>query len=494
MVIRNELDGQCSNERSRDYERRMLPEVARDEAPRSASSATTALLAGFAVVFGLWLLWGYQLVRGLHQIEQSVAGVHESNARGEQTLSKIRTNVLLGSIYLRDALIDGATTRRQAYRSELTRLRSDAETLLASYLVNVSSDDERRHWLQLQAELGDYWSSRDIAFSEPAKTPDEAATLLRTRVVPRRQTALEILDQLGALQSVANQRHQQEVDVLYQQVRTRLLSMGAATLIVALLVAIMASGHVNRLQLQIERQRRIEQQTRQDLERLSARLVDAQEQERRALARELHDEVGQALTAIKMDIGIALRADDQGRIRTALEEARDISETTLRSVRDMSQLLHPSVLDDFGLPATLTTYLRNFSHRTGIRAQLAETMKARLAPEIEVCIYRIVQEALSNVARHSGATACTVSLNSGGGALRLVVEDNGRGVGPAANRLTSGIGLGLIGMRERAQALGGTFSIRDRDGGGSIVATTLPLPTGALTEASPGDETMRRAG
>ena len=80
----------------------------------------------------------------------------------------------------------------------------------------------------------------------------------------------------------------------------------------------------------------------------------SQEQERRTLARELHDEVGQALTAVKMDIGIALRADVDPRVRTALEEARDISETTLRSVRDMSQLLHPSVLDDFGLPATLT--------------------------------------------------------------------------------------------------------------------------------------------
>jgi signal transduction histidine kinase len=222
--------------------------------------------------------------------------------------------------------------------------------------------------------------------------------------------------------------------------------------------------------------------------------VDVQEQERRALARELHDEVGQALTAVKMDIGIALRADVEPRVRSALEEARDLSENTLRSVRDMSQLLHPSALDDFGLPATLTAYLRNFSHRTGIRAHLAETLDARLAPDIEVCVYRIVQEALSNVARHSGATACTVSLNSGGGVLRLVIEDNGRGVDPAALRPTSGGGLGLIGMRERAQALGGTFTIRQREGGGTILAVTLPFGgANAGTEAAQ-DAAMRRAG
>ena len=193
--------------------------------------------------------------------------------------------------------------------------------------------------------------------------------------------------------------------------------MGAGTLLVALVAAVVASKRVNRLQREIERQRRIEQSNREDLERLSARLVTVQEQERGALARELHDEVGQALTAVKMDIGIALRADIDSRVRSALEEAREISESTLRSVRDMSQLLHPSILDDFGLPATLTTYLRNFSRRTGIRAQLAETMDARLAPEIEVCVYRIVQEALSNVAQHSGATACTVTAQCGRRAL-----------------------------------------------------------------------------
>lgn len=445
------------------YDRRMGPSV------------RAALLAGFAVVFALWLLWGYQLVRSLRQIEQNVTDVHESYVRGEQTLSKIRTNVLLGSIYLRDALIDGATVRRESYRGELMRLRSEVEAMLASYVPAVSSQDERDHWARLQTELGDYWASRDVAFTDQAKTPNEAAALLRERVVPKRETVLQILDQLAALQDVANARHQQEINVLHRQVRTRLLTMGAGTLVVALLVAVMASRHVNRLQHEIERQRRIERDNREDLERLSARLVDVQEQERRTLARELHDEVGQALTAVKMDIGIALRADLEPRVRSALEEARDLSDQTLRSARDMSQLLHPSALDDFGLPATLTAYLRNFAHRTGIRAQLAETMETRLAPDIEVCVYRIVQEALSNVARHSGATACTVSLNSGGGTLRLIIEDNGRGVGLPDDRLTSGRGLGLIGMRERAQALGGTFGIKPRDGGGTIVMVSLPL-------------------
>src|SRR5688572_2043078 len=386
MVTPREPENRWTLESQRGYDRHLAATSSRASALISASTARAALLAGFAVVFGLWLLWGYQLVRDLRQFEQSVSTVDDSYLRGEQILSRLRTNVLLGSIYLRDALIDGGTARRETYRSELTRLRTEAEQLLRSYLPDVGSQEERDNWARLQLELRDYWVSREVAFTEPSMTPAEAAALLRGRLLPQRNTVLQVLDQVSALQAIANRRRREEIDALYHEVRTRFLAMGGGALLLAIVVAVMVSRQVHRLQRQIELQRGIEQGNREDLERLSARLVSVQEQERRTLARELHDEVGQALTAVKMDIGIALRAQVDPRARNALEEARDISETMLRSVRDMSQLLHPSVLDDFGLPATLSTYLRNFSERTGIRAQLAETMEARLAPEIELCV------------------------------------------------------------------------------------------------------------
>jgi len=451
---------------------------------RRASSTRVALATGFAIVFALWLLWGYQLGRSLQNIERSVASVHEQYVRGEQTLSKVRTNVLLGSIYLRDALIDTAVARRDEYRAELGRLRREIEQSLTAYVPEVSSEVERQHWAHLQTELAEFWASRDLALTDnEPHSPAQAAVLLRTRVVPRRETILQVLDQLAALQGEANRRRQQEANTLYTQVRIRLMSMGGATLIAALVVAVMASRHVNRLQREIERQRAAEQRNRQDLERLSARLVDAQEAERRKLARELHDEVGQALTAVKMDIGIALRSDNRLRVKGALEEASELAESTLRGVRDLSQLLHPSMLDDFGLPTTLATYLRSFSQRTGIRAQLAETIDERLVPPIEVCVYRIVQEAFNNIVQHSGATACTVSLSAGGGALRLVVEDNGRGLGAFPRPADARQGLGLIGMRERAQALGGTFLIENAPSGGTRISVTLPLQVAVAASA-----------
>ena len=458
------------------------------------TSVLAALGAGFAVVFGLWLLWGSQLVISIRQMEQNLSSVHDSYVRGEQTLAKVRTNVLLGSIYLRDAIIDSASTRREYYRDELTRLRNEVEQMLRNYVPEVTSPVEREHWARLQTELDDYWASREVAFSDDARSPAQAAALLRSRVVPRRNNVLEIVDQLAALQQVSNQRHQAEADELSGQALNRLISIGALTLILALVVAIVASRYVNNLQRQIERQRLAEQQNREDLERLSARLVGAQEEERRNLARELHDEVGQALTALKMDIGIALRGDIEARGKEALHEARELAETTLRGVRDLSQLLHPSMLDDFGLPATITAYLRSFSQRTGIRAQLAETIDDRLPPRVEVCVYRIVQEALSNVAQHSGATACTVSLSAGVDQLQLVIDDNGKGFAPAAQPAARG--LGLIGMRERAQSLGGTFAITNRPGGGTRISVNLPAH--AASDAADGEaadaDRSRRAG
>jgi len=178
------------------------------------------------------------------------------------------------------------------------------------------------------------------------------------------------------------------------------------------------------------------------------------------------------------------------RARASLEEARSLVESTLQSVRDLSQLLHPSTLDDFGLPETLAAYLRNFSKRTAIRTQLThDGLEHRLPADVEVCLYRIVQEALTNVARHSGAASCSVSVTRRGDEVHLSIEDHGRGFTPAARGADTPRGLGLIGMRERAQALAGRFVIENRAGGGTRVSVTLPVPAAieiASSSTAPG--------
>jgi signal transduction histidine kinase len=185
---------------------------------------------------------------------------------------------------------------------------------------------------------------------------------------------------------------------------------------------------------------------------------------------------------------VALRTPGASpRAGAALEEARSVAETTLQGVRDLSQLLHPSMLDDFGLPETLAAYLRNFSKRTGIHAYFSlEEIEERLPPDVEVCIYRIVQEALTNVARHSGALTCEVSLRRVGEHVELAIEDSGRGMTLTSDAHDARRGLGLMGMRERAQALDGRFVLGNRLEGGTRIVVTLP--------AAPGARATRKAG
>ncbi|MBI4485189.1 MAG: MCP four helix bundle domain-containing protein, partial [Acidobacteria bacterium] len=166
---------------------------------RATPTVRGALVAGFAVVFALWLVSGYELLRSVRDLERRVAAVHDTAFRGNQVLGTIRTSILLGSIYLRDALIDPSS--RAYYRAELNRIRDEVERVLPTYQTPAASTPEREHWEKLRTELDYYWQSRQLVFAPDApRTPDEAAALLRQRVVPARNSILDIVDSLSALQ------------------------------------------------------------------------------------------------------------------------------------------------------------------------------------------------------------------------------------------------------------------------------------------------------
>ena len=449
--------------------------------PPGISSIRGALVAGFAVLLALWAFAGVELVRSLGDVERRVAAEHGAFNRAADTVSLIRRNVLEASINVRDALIDADPVARESYRDEIRVLREAIQARMARHLRDVASATERGEWFKLRAKLDEYWASRESLFADDLPTSTvRAATIFRRNVRPIRQDVLALLDNLTELQQASRRQHEAEVALLYAQARRRFFWIVAGALLLGVGTAWFATWHIAGLEREIHRQRLAETHNRLDLERLSARLVDAQEAERRSLARELHDEVGQALTAIKMSVGVALRTPGTPRARAALEEARGVVETTLQGVRDLSQLLHPSMLDDFGLPETLAAYLGNFSKRTGIRAYLSlDGINERLPPDVEVCVYRIVQEALTNVARHSGALTCEVSLRRIGEHVELAIEDSGRGMTLTADAHDARRGLGLMGMRERAQALDGRFVLGNRPEGGTKILVTLPVAPGA---------------
>src|SRR5215208_1736906 len=203
------------------------------------------------------------------------------------------------------------------------------------------------------------------------------------------------------------------------------------------------------------------------------RVVEAQELERKRLARELHDETGQALTSIILGLRTVDDAPSDEERREALRELRELVLSTLNGVRQLAVELRPKALDDFGLVPALERLSDTFAQKSGIAVHFeAQLGGYRLPPEAETALYRIVQEALTNVAKHSGAENVSVLLTRKDGGVVAVVEDDGRGLAPGAE---SGEGLGLVGMRERLALLGGRLALESAGAVGTTLVAEVPL-------------------
>jgi signal transduction histidine kinase len=204
---------------------------------------------------------------------------------------------------------------------------------------------------------------------------------------------------------------------------------------------------------------------------LSAQVVAAQERERRAIARELHDEVGQALTGLLLDVGAAAALAGEGAAKARLEAAAATAERTVEEVRRIALSLRPSMLDDLGLVAALEWQAREVGARSGLAVKVeAEEAAGDLPDEHRTCIYRVAQEALQNCVRHARAKQVRVALRREGATVRLRVEDDGRGFVAGRTR-----GLGLLGMEERVAQLGGRLRVASEPGRGATVVAELPV-------------------
>lgn len=214
--------------------------------------------------------------------------------------------------------------------------------------------------------------------------------------------------------------------------------------------------------------------SREQLQRLTAGLLHAREEERTKVSREIHDVLGQTLTALKMDIGwMGIRLpEDASAIRTKLAAMAALIDETVVAVRRLATDLRPGLLDDLGLPAAVEWQAQEFERRTGIPCSVSTTVDETTDPLVATAIFRILQESLSNAARHSRASRVLVTLEDCGSDLVLEVRDDGVGIAPAAAANTRSIGL--AGMREQAQLVGGGFSISGAAGAGTTVRAQIP--------------------
>lgn len=217
----------------------------------------------------------------------------------------------------------------------------------------------------------------------------------------------------------------------------------------------------------------------QQLQRLTSLVINAQEEERRRIARELHDDTAQALTSLLVRLRLLSRQAQVDAIRDGLLQSLDLTQDALDGVRRLALDLRPSTLDDLGLAPAVESYAREYGERWGITVRTRVTgMERRLPREIELIVYRVIQEALMNVAKHAGATAVEIDLHAGDGRLTAIVRDNGRGFDVAGTLASRERGLGLFGMQERAQLAGGYVTMHSEAGRGTTVTFVAPMPAG----------------
>jgi signal transduction histidine kinase len=282
---------------------------------------------------------------------------------------------------------------------------------------------------------------------------------------------LQIADRIATVNERGLGRAEDELAGSSERFRRSLMLTFGITLVGGLVMALATIGRT--LQLERELEHRLEEnaRARADLRELSARLLRAQENERRTLARELHDEVGQSLSAILMETEGAACAEEPAEVREHLAAIRAMAEKTVNEVRDLALLLRPSMLDDFGLVPALRWHAREMAKRTGLHVVVqADDTVDGLPEEHETCIYRLVQEALNNSSRHASARNVEVKVTREGARVTFSVRDDGAGFDPRFVR-----GLGLLGMEERVRRLGGQVRIDSQPGRGTLVAAELPV-------------------
>jgi signal transduction histidine kinase len=373
-------------------------------------------------------------------------------------------------ILVRDYLLDPSPENVQNHRQELLNTRDTLQERLDQLSGLVGATDLG----PLQGEVEGYWASLDPIFEwTPEEKTFRGPAFLRSKVLPRRQAVVDLARAMAKINDENLARARQRLQASQRVLHNFLLQMMAFTLGLGIIVAVLTTRRVAQLERKHDEQTKQIEETQNNLRRLSRRLVQAQELERQALSRELHDEVGQMMTALGMELGHleTLLNGNLDAFRTRIEDAKRLNADAMRAIRDLAMGLRPSMLDDIGIEAALQWQGREFSRHTGVPATVhVDGSLDNLNDAQRTCIYRVVQEALTNCARHAKAKHVLVSLRAGVNGVEVVVQDDGIGFNAAAAHG----GLGLLGMRERVQELDGSVTISSHRNSGTTIRVELP--------------------
>jgi signal transduction histidine kinase len=425
-------------------------------------------LGGLLILIILSMLTLSSKAQGIYmELNQLNAQHHNVDAK----LRRLRSDVNLSGIFVRDYLLDVARERAPEYREQLAEFKRGNIDTVAELRVLDPSHAERID--SLETQLDEYWRTFEPLFDwTAAEKIFRSAGFLRKEVVPRREAILAIAREIEELNNANLDAQRAEVTNRETSFRSDLSRLLWRTVLLGVAVALIAVFRLRTVERRSREQRAIAEDAERQMRELSQRLVALQEDERKNLSRELHDHVAQVLTALRMELGRIDRAKPEGRAAEAVAECRRLVDQMFRTVRDLALGLRPSMLDDLGLQPALEWHVRDLTHRYGVDVDLSvEGDLHSLSDRHRTCVYRAIQEALTNCVRHAGASAIGVNVAGRDRRLRVTVRDDGIGLDPSRRRG----GLGLRGIEERVRELDGRMSITAAPGRGTTLEIDLPI-------------------
>lgn len=419
-----------------------------------AFATLLAICAGAA-----WTVWN-----NTREAQANGLRLHERDLAIHEALGEIRSEIYLTAILARDKLL-GIPDDRD-YRRQFSESQRQVGKSLGNLRRLLSGGEPDELLARLEKELGSYARSTEAVLA--VARPD-GMKMFRERAV-RRADILTLTEDIEALAVKSSSEQRTLIEEGDRNLRT---SLGWIATVAVTMGAVVAGLTLFQM-WKLERQSAASES---ELRSLSERLRTTQEHERKYLSRELHDQVGQMLTGLRMQLTALgrMKSVAGADFEAALERAKTDVEQTLQVVRNIAMLLRPSMLDDLGLSPALNWLAKEVARSSGIEIRREIDPRVdQLSDSQSTCVYRVVQEALTNAARHSQARTVDLRVAAEDGWIRVKVTDDGIGFDPALEKRK---GLGLLGMEERVRELGGRLQLTSRPGSGTSLEIYLPEPS-----------------
>jgi signal transduction histidine kinase len=417
--------------------------------------AFLVLGAGFSSVFILLIVVGYMGLQSTELLSESAANLAELQLSTTEALDRIQRS----QVALRMVVFNLVNDPDSVDAEQLQEVLALSERGVEQALVSVQGSPMEARWQPFRQAFRSFVQEARRVLQSGDPGPTATGDLFR-----RQEEVMFTLRQLVNASHQASLAAQASIDERADQLRRRSQILLGASLAAAIFAAFAS------LRVSLNLIGRIDRQS-EELAEVSMRLIEKQEESARRFSHELHDELGQSLAAIKASLS-ALKPDSQD-FPARKTDCLQLTDAAIQNVREMSQLLHPAILDHFGLAGGLRWLAEGYSQRTGTEVVVETPFEGRLHPDARAHLFRIAQEALTNISRHSEATRVEINLSQQGDQILLQISDNGKGL--RADATAAPKGLGLVGMRARARLAGGALTLQSKPGRGLRIQVRAPI-------------------